>query len=257
MTKGKLEYNSYPRHILEEKTGAAVRAGDSLLLNRRKRAAGILLLLFLLIISIFREIKQHTVQAMGEVKQMKEEKKKLALTFDDGPNPDYTEMLLEGLKVRDVKCTFFLLGAECEKYPKLVQKINEEGHLIGVHSYEHVNLANLTDEAAIEQVDRTTEILYKLTGKHAEYIRPPYGCWKCNLDYETTMIEVLWDVDPLDWKTDNSDVIAKRVLEAVRENDIILLHDASESSVKAAFKIIDELLVQDYTFVTVDELLLE
>ena len=251
------EYNSYPRHILEEKTGAPVRTDDSLLLNRRKRAAGILLLLFLLIISIFREIKQHTVQAMGEVRQMKEEKKKLALTFDDGPNPDYTEILLEGLKERDVKCTFFLLGAECEKYPELVQKINEEGHLIGVHSYEHVNLANLTDEAAIRQVDRTNEILYKLTGKHAEYIRPPYGCWKCNLDYETTMIEVLWDVDPLDWKTDNSDVIAKRVFEAVRENDIILLHDASESSVNAAFKIIDGLLAQDYTFVTVEELLLD
>ena len=71
------------------------------------------------------------------------------------------------------------------------------------------------------------------------------------------MIEVLWYVDPLDWKTDNSDVIAKRVFEAVRENDIILLHDASESSVNAAFKIIDGLLAQDYTFVTVEELLLD
>ena len=60
------------------------------------------------------------------------------------------------------------------------------------------------------------------TGEHAQYIRPPYGCWKCNLDYETKMIEVLWDVDPLDWKTDNSSVIAKRVMDKVQENDIIL-----------------------------------
>ena len=71
------------------------------------------------------------------------------------------------------------------------------------------------------------------------------------------MIEVLWDVDPLDWKTDNSDVITKRVVDKVQPDDIILLHDASESSVKAAFKIIDALQGQGYTFVTVDELIFE
>ena len=71
------------------------------------------------------------------------------------------------------------------------------------------------------------------------------------------MIEVLWDVDPLDWKTSNSDVITKRVVDKVQENDIILLHDASESSVKAAFKIIDELQAEGYTFVTVDEILFD
>ena len=71
------------------------------------------------------------------------------------------------------------------------------------------------------------------------------------------MIEVLWDVDPLDWKTSNSDVITSRVVNKVEENDIILLHDASESSVKAAFKIIDELKREGYTFVTVEEILFD
>ncbi len=71
------------------------------------------------------------------------------------------------------------------------------------------------------------------------------------------MIEVLWDIDPLDWKTNNSDVIAKRVTDKVTENDIILLHDASESSVLAAFKIIDQLEKEGYTFVTVDEILFD
>lgn len=84
---------------------------------------------------------------------------------------------------------FFLLGAECEKYPEIVKKIHADGHLIGVHSYEHVNLSNLTDQAAMEQVDKTDQIIFGLTGEHAQYIRPPYGCWKCNLDYETKMIE--------------------------------------------------------------------
>lgn len=183
--------------------------------------------------------------------------KKIAITFDDGPNPEYTEMLLEGLKERGVNATFFLLGKEVEMYPEIVEDIHEDGHLIGTHSYEHVNLKNLSDAAAIEQVDKTNAAIYEITGEYPEYIRPPFGCWKCNLDYETEMIEVLWDVDPLDWKTSNSDVITKRVVGKVQEDDIILLHDASESSVKAAFKIIDELQKEGYTFVTVDEILFD
>jgi len=186
-----------------------------------------------------------------------EMKKKVAITFDDGPNPDYTEELLEGLKERNVTASFFLLGKEAEKFPDIVKKIHEGGHLIGTHSYEHVNLCNLTDEAAVEQVDKTNQVILELTGEYPQYIRPPFGCWKENLDYKTTMMEVLWDVDPRDWATDNSSVIAARVLDKVQENDIILLHDASESSVKAAFQIIDTLQEQGYVFVTVEELMME
>lgn len=184
-------------------------------------------------------------------------KKKVAITFDDGPNPDYTEMLLEGLKEREVTATFFLLGREAEKYPEIVKDIHDAGHLIGTHSYEHVNLCNLTDAAAVEQVDKTNQVIHELTGEYPQYIRPPFGCWKDNLDYKTTMIEILWDVDPKDWATDNSAVITQRVIDKVEENDIILLHDASESSVKAAFQIIDTLKEEGYVFVTVEELVLD
>lgn len=176
---------------------------------------------------------------------------------DDGPNPDYTRMLLAGLKERGVSATFFLLGKEVEQYPDIVAEIQTEGHLIGTHSYEHVNLNNLSDAAAIAQVNKTNQAIYEITGEYPEYIRPPFGSWKPNLDYETEMIEVLWDIDPLDWKTSNSEVIAKRVIDKVEENDIILLHDASESSVKAAFKIIDALEKEGYTFVTVEEILFD
>ena len=85
-----------------------------------------------------------------------------------------------------------------EKYPDIVEKIYADGHLIGVHSYDHVNLRNLSDAAAIEQVDKTNAAIHEITGEYPEYIRPPFGCWKCNLDYETSMIEILWDVDTLD-----------------------------------------------------------
>jgi peptidoglycan/xylan/chitin deacetylase (PgdA/CDA1 family) len=186
-----------------------------------------------------------------------DENMRIAISFDDGPNEIYTPMLLEGLKKRGVKATFFLLGKEVEKYPEIVARIYEEGHLIGTHSYEHVNLHNLSSEEAIAQVDRTNSAICAITGENPEYIRPPFGSFQANLDYQTKMIEVLWDIDPLDWKTDNSDVIAKRVTDVVTENDIILLHDASESSVKAAFKIIDALTARGYEFVTVDEIVMD
>ena len=188
--------------------------------------------------------------------QKDEEIKKVALTFDDGPNADYTGMLLDGLKERGVKATFFVLGSEVERYPQLVKRASEEGHLIGVHAYKHVNLCQLSDAQAVEQIDRTNGAIYRATGQHASYIRPPYGCWKKDLDYEVQMVEVLWDIDPRDWATTNSDLVVQRVLNKVEENSIILLHDASKSSVKAAFTIIDTLQKQGYTFVTVEELLL-
>lgn len=195
--------------------------------------------------------------ALTKETQKDEEIKKIALTFDDGPNPDYTGMLLDGLKERGIKASFFVLGSEVELYPQLVRRASEEGHLIGVHAYRHVNLRQLSDAEAVEQVDRTNGAIYRATGQYASYIRPPYGCWKEDLDYEVQMVEVLWDIDPRDWATTSSDLVVQRVLSEVEENSIILLHDASRSSVQAAFTIIDTLQKQGYTFVTVEELLLE
>lgn len=223
--------------------------------NRKPPSNGLLIftaLMCLILLGVKAE-RESGVETISE----DADRKLVAITFDDGPNNDYTRMLLSGLKERGVKATFFLLGKEVVKYPEIVAEIHADGHLIGTHSYEHVNLKNLCDEAAIEQVDKTNEAIHAITGEYPEYIRPPFGSWKCNLDYETKMIEVLWDIDPLDWKTNNSDVIAKRVTDKVTENDIILLHDASESSVLAAFKIIDQLEKEGYTFVTVDEILFD
>ncbi|MCM1105924.1 MAG: polysaccharide deacetylase family protein [Blautia sp.] len=193
-----------------------------------------------------------------EAEMGRELPKQIAITFDDGPNAVYTEKLLEGLKKRDVKATFFLLGSEVEEYPELVEKINDDGHLIGVHSYRHVNFGEIGDEAAMKQIDAAREAIYAVTGEYTGYIRPPYGCWKDSLNDKVPMIEVLWDVDPLDWAATDSDVVAQRILKAVdKGGTIILLHDASGSSVQAAFTVIDALTEQGYEFVTVEELLLE
>ena len=183
--------------------------------------------------------------------------KKVAITFDDGPNKDYTADLLEGLKERGVQATFFLLGAEIEKSPELVERMYKEGHLIGTHSYQHVNLCSLTDEKAVEQIVKTNTLIEEITGECPQFIRPPFGCWKKELDYKAKMIEVLWDIDPKDWCTSNTSVVVQRVLKNMEDGDIILLHDASKSSVDAALQIIDQLQREGYLFVTVEELVLD
>lgn len=198
-------------------------------------------------------------QASGPAKESAKasERKKVALTFDDGPNPQYTPKMLEALKEREVKATFFLLGEEVEKYPEVVKQIQEEGHLIGNHSYKHEELSKLPMEQACSQVSRTNELIYGITGVYPSYLRPPFGDWHEKLDCEVNMVEVLWDVDTLDWSSQNHAQIVEKVMKNVQENDIILMHDGYETSVTAAMEIIDTLKKQGYEFVTVDEILFE
>lgn len=216
----------------------------------------LLLLVFAYALGVMMSIGMQKLDVMSYSAKTAD-KNKVAITFDDGPNPEYTVELLEGLQKRGVKATFFVLGAEVEKYPDIVKKIDDGGHLIGVHSYEHVNFGQIGDEAAIEQIEKTQEAIHNVTGKYAGYIRPPYGCWKKSLDVEVPLIEVLWDIDPLDWATKDADTVVQQILKGVTEGSIILLHDASQSSVQAAFSVIDILQQENYEFVTVEDLLLE
>ena len=216
----------------------------------------LLLLVFAYALGVMMSIGMQKLDVMSYSAKTAD-KNKVAITFDDGPNPEYTVELLEGLQKRGVKATFFVLGAEVEKYPDIVKKIDDGGHLIGVHSYEHVNFGQIGDEAAIEQIEKTQEAIHNVTGKYAGYIRPPYGCWKKSLDVEVPLIEVLWDIDPLDWATKDADTVVQRILKGVTEGSIIVLHDASQSSVQAAFSVIDILQQENYEFVTVEDLLLE
>ena len=185
------------------------------------------------------------------------EKKKVAITFDDGPHPQYTPEMLAGLKERNVKATFFLLGQEVEKYPELVKQIQEEGHLIGNHSYQHEQLSKLAMDQACAQVTRTNDLIYGITGVYPAYLRPPFGDWHKELDCKVNMVEVLWDVDTRDWSIQDHGKIVEKALKDVQDNAIILMHDGYETSVTAAMEIIDTLQKQGYEFVTVDEMIFD
>lgn len=180
--------------------------------------------------------------------------KQVALTFDDGPHAVYTEKLLDGLKERGVKATFFLMGINIEGNEDIVQRISDEGHLIGNHTYNHVVLTNISLESACEDILKDNEAIYNITGMYPSYVRPPFGYWSDVLDTRTGLTAVLWDIDPRDWECQNAELIYQRVIDNVENGDIILLHDIFNSSVEAAFKIIDELQSEGYEFVTVDRL---
>ena len=186
-----------------------------------------------------------------------QEHPKVALTFDDGPHPVYTPKLLEGLKKRKIHATFFLIGKNIEGNETIVKQIQQEGHLIGSHTYNHVQLSNLSEAKAKEEVLKGCNKIYETTGVYSSFVRPPFGAWKKNLDFCITMIPVSWNVDSLDWKLQNIEKIVKRVVKDVEEDDIILMHDIFDTSVEAALKITDTLSEEGYEFVTVDELLLE
>lgn len=184
------------------------------------------------------------------------EKKKAALTFDDGPNSKYTPMLLEGLKERGVHATFFLLGKNIEGKEELVRQMQEEGHLIGNHTYNHVELNKITKEAAKKEIEATNREIYDITGQYPAWLRPPYGEWQKNLDFYVTMFPVLWDIDTLDWKSQNVNEILQIVESEIQDGAVILMHDAYQTSVDAALQIADMLVEMGYELVTVDKLVL-
>lgn len=180
--------------------------------------------------------------------------KKIALTFDDGPGR-YTGLLLDGLKERGVKASFFVIGENISGNEEIIKRMSEDGHLIGNHTYSHIKLNSIPKEKAYQEINHTNQLISDITGRNVNYIRPPYGLRNEDDSVYCNMAPVFWSVDTKDWENRNIDEIVKFVTENIKCGDIILMHDIYHTSVVAALRIIDELKVQGYVFVTVDELM--
>ena len=219
----------------------------------KKYLKGCLLILVLITILFISSYKKENKEILAF--QEKEEPKYVALTFDDGPNHKYTNMLLDGLKEKNVKATFFVLGNNAATNYETLKRIADEGHLIGNHTYSHKNLYRLKEKEILKEIDKTNQVIEAVTGDTVKYFRPSYGNYNSKIVKLSQMEVVLWNVDSLDWKIKNSKRITNRVLKKVNDGSIILMHDIYKSSVKAALMIIDKLKEEGYEFLRVDELL--
>ena len=179
--------------------------------------------------------------------------KYVALTFDDGPRRVTTERLLDGLKERGAKATFFLIGQQIEDNAALVARMAEEGHQIGNHTWSHQRLDGILPDEAAQEVARTEAALEALLGGGEYWLRPPYGQVAEGVELGVPMVK--WCVDPWDWESRDAEKVTRAILDCVEPNSIILLHDIYSTSVDAALRVVDRLQEEGYWFVTVEELL--
>ncbi len=180
--------------------------------------------------------------------------KLIALTFDDGPS-GYTDWLLDGLAERDVKVTFFIVGASATVYPDTVRRAYEEGHQIAQHTYDHPPLTTKTDEQIRWQISTTDGILDDILGEDHDYLlRAPYGDCNGRVLSQIGCPNIMWSVDSCDWQLLNAEKVRRQIVGCAFDGAIILVHDIHKTSIPGALDAIDDLLEQGYEFVTVNEL---
>lgn len=184
---------------------------------------------------------------------------KIALTFDDGPHPRFTPPLLDMLKARNLKATFYVIGQNVVRYPQLMARMAAEGHEIGNHTWRHPFLTQLGTESVQRELDRTTIAVFQTTGRAPVTMRPPYGALSSNqrkMVYQTRGLPtVLWSVDPQDWRRPGSQIVANRIVAGAHSGAVILAHDIHLPTVRAMPVTLDGLLARGFQFTTVSELL--
>lgn len=183
----------------------------------------------------------------------------VAMTFDDGPHAENTPRLLEMLKQRGIKATFFVVGQCAAEYPQIMKRIVEEGHEIANHSWSHPQLSKMGEGSVTDQIQRTHDVIVQTTGVTPKLLRPPYGAFTANqrawANHKWGYKVILWDVDPLDWKYHNADHVKGEILKSTVNGSIILSHDIHKSTVDAMPGTFDGLTAKGFKFVTVSELL--
>lgn len=188
-----------------------------------------------------------------EVTSIDPDKPMVALTFDDGPGKRTGE-LLNALKKHDAHATFFVLGTNIERYPKLIKKMQKIGCEVGNHSYDHEDLSKLKKSGIRKQVNSTNQMIRDITGQDVLLMRPPYGAISTTMKKQLKQPMILWNIDTLDWKTRNSKKTIKAVMKDVKDGDIILLHDIHSETIDAAIKLIPKLQEKGFQLVTVSEM---
>ncbi|MEB2279516.1 polysaccharide deacetylase family protein [Lysinibacillus xylanilyticus] len=218
-----------------------------------------ILFVFLLLLGTYKLMNSRTYQLFGGLtKQVETHHKVVALTFDDGP-ADNTNQILSLLEEYNAKATFFLIGAEIEKFPEEARKIAEEGHQIGNHTYSHKRMIFKTPAYYKDEIEKTDQLIQNAGYKGEIDVRPPNGKKLIGLPYYLNKHKretITWNLEPDTFYTTVSDKV-KYVTENIEPGSIILLHpmyDKTGQALQTIEGILQELAKKGYTFITVNEL---
>jgi peptidoglycan-N-acetylglucosamine deacetylase len=209
-------------------------------------------------VSIDDALPRLGVGPLGEVWRVPMMRKEIALTFDDGPYPFYTPLLLHELERSHVVATFFLVGRSAQEFPELVQDIIGDGDEIGNHTFNHYKLTNLSAADVERQIALDGQLLSTFAGHPITLFRPPHGRFDhrvVELAHEMGYDTVFWNDSPEDTKDISPALVVSRVLEQATPGGIVLLHNGQYKTIEALPVIIDRLRDDGYTFVTVSQLL--
>jgi peptidoglycan/xylan/chitin deacetylase (PgdA/CDA1 family) len=183
----------------------------------------------------------------------------IAMTFDDGPHKTNTPRLLDMLRQRNIKATFYVIGSNVDMYPQITRRIVAEGHEIGNHTYTHSNLKTLSDAKVRWEMEKTRASIVKATGVLPRTMRPPYGAiyqrQREMIFNEYGYPTIMWAVDPQDWQRPGVSVVRSRILADTSNGSIVLAHDLHGSTVDAMPTTLDGLLAKGFKFITVSQLL--
>lgn len=183
----------------------------------------------------------------------------VALTFDDGPHPKNTPRLLDMLRARNIKATFYVIGRSVDLYPQVVRRTVAEGHEMGNHTHTHRLLSKLSDSEVRSELSRCRDAVQRAAGVSMRTMRPPYGGLtqrqRAMVHEEFGYPTILWSVDPLDWKRPGPSVVTSRILAGTSAGGIILAHDLHSQTVDAMPATLDGLLRRGFRFVTVSQLI--
>lgn len=183
----------------------------------------------------------------------------VALTFDDGPHQILTPKLLDILKEKGAKATFFVMGVKVDLHPDIVARENREGHEVANHAWDHPVLSKLKFPVVHDQLNRTSASIFEAINKHPSSMRPPYGNTNGRLNKYISNDEgltvVMWSLDTLDWKRPSPDEIVKNTMSRIKPGEIILCHDIHPGTIEAMPKLIDALHEKGWKLLTVSELL--
>jgi peptidoglycan/xylan/chitin deacetylase (PgdA/CDA1 family) len=197
-------------------------------------------------------------ESTGAIWRVHTQRKDIALTFDDGPYPFYTPLLLHVLERSRVPATFFIVGRSAQEFPELVSRIVDSGDEIGNHTFNHYTLTALTDADIATQIQRDGALLEQFTGRPLTLFRPPHGRVNrhvVNIASDLGYRTILWSAAANDVKDVPPELIVARIMGEASPGGIILLHSGQFRTIEALPQIIDGLRAQGYTFVTMSKLL--